>query len=537
MSEQNTTQNIDEKLIDFACVKQLSKDIDKYYARKSSLKLKANVTDVYTRQDIDNKLANLNTGGSVDLSGYATKEDLNKISASQGAKGDKGDPGEDGKNGKSAYEIAKDNGFAGTETEWLDSLKGKDIDASSYYSKAEVDQKIADAAAGGQVDLSSYAQKSDIENKADKDTVYSINDADAKFATKQELNSVSGVQGDKGDKGDPGKSAYDIAKENGFTGTEQEWLDSLKGEKGDAGAAAEPIDTSNFIEKSDLLEYAKSSDLPNMNEYAKTTDIPSLDDYARKEDIPEQKSLLDLGGVTQADVENIISNKDYMSKEEIEAYVASAIADALANHNSSGSGGSSEDPGNNDKPSNPDDPKDDPDTPSNPDKPNTGDETGNDKWLYQKMFVVPCNCDHITKNMDEFFGDTFDCDDLIGPGEDMKNTKVEVRFLGTLSENNEGPAHLIKDRSEAAPFALDYTKEYKEGLRCPMMGMDEEKENEFKKIVQAHHTSTVGYMDYDGGQMLDMSLSNAGCSELYMIRRIREGVIPECIVAEPITQE
>ena len=33
----------------------------------------------------------------------------------------------------------------------------------------------------------------------------------------------------------PGKSAYEIAKEVGFPGTEEEWLASLKGEKGDKG--------------------------------------------------------------------------------------------------------------------------------------------------------------------------------------------------------------------------------------------------------------------------------------------------------------
>ena len=36
-------------------------------------------------------------------------------------------------------------------------------------------------------------------------------------------------------KGKEGKSAYDIAVENGFEGTVEEWLDSLKGEKGDKG--------------------------------------------------------------------------------------------------------------------------------------------------------------------------------------------------------------------------------------------------------------------------------------------------------------
>ncbi|MCR5728488.1 MAG: hypothetical protein K6G24_13615 [Lachnospiraceae bacterium] len=42
-----------------------------------------------------------------------------------GAKGDKGDTGTTGATGLSAYEIAVKNGFIGTETEWLASLKGE----------------------------------------------------------------------------------------------------------------------------------------------------------------------------------------------------------------------------------------------------------------------------------------------------------------------------------------------------------------------------------------------------------------------------
>lgn len=38
-----------------------------------------------------------------------------------------------------------------------------------------------------------------------------------------------------GEPGDDGKSAYQIAVDNGFVGTEEEWLASLKGEKGDPG--------------------------------------------------------------------------------------------------------------------------------------------------------------------------------------------------------------------------------------------------------------------------------------------------------------
>lgn len=45
----------------------------------------------------------------------------------------------------------------------------------------------------------------------------------------------SKVVAGRGAQGSPGVSAYDIAVQNGYTGTEEEWLASLKGEKGDTG--------------------------------------------------------------------------------------------------------------------------------------------------------------------------------------------------------------------------------------------------------------------------------------------------------------
>lgn len=51
----------------------------------------------------------------------------------------------------------------------------------------------------------------------------------------------TGPKGDKGDPGDPGAdglSAYEVALANGFTGTEQEWLDSLVGSPGQDGTDA-----------------------------------------------------------------------------------------------------------------------------------------------------------------------------------------------------------------------------------------------------------------------------------------------------------
>lgn len=44
--------------------------------------------------------------------------------------------------------------------------------------------------------------------------------------------SLLGAGALKGDDGEDGKSAYEIACDNGFEGTEQEWLDSINGEDG-----------------------------------------------------------------------------------------------------------------------------------------------------------------------------------------------------------------------------------------------------------------------------------------------------------------
>lgn len=51
--------------------------------------------------------------------------------------------------------------------------------------------------------------------------------------------SVLPLQVSGGGSGASGKSAYEIAVENGFEGDEQEWLDSLVGPQGERGPAGE----------------------------------------------------------------------------------------------------------------------------------------------------------------------------------------------------------------------------------------------------------------------------------------------------------
>ena len=89
--------------------------------------------------------------------------------------------GEKGTDGKSAYQIAVEQGYQGSESDWLSSLKG------------------------------------------DKGN--------------------TGAKGNPGQDGAEGKSAYAIAVEHGYEDSEEKWLLSLKGEKGDTGERGEKGDT------------------------------------------------------------------------------------------------------------------------------------------------------------------------------------------------------------------------------------------------------------------------------------------------------
>lgn len=108
---------------------------------------------------------------------------------------------EKGKDGKSAYEIAIEHGFVGTEVEWLQSLKGAD-------------------GKGG------------------------VNGKDG-------CDGRNGADGLPGRDGIDGKSAYIIAVEHGFTGTENEWLQGLKGADGKDGITP---DMSNYATKADIAD-------------------------------------------------------------------------------------------------------------------------------------------------------------------------------------------------------------------------------------------------------------------------------------------
>lgn len=72
------------------------------------------------------------------------------------------------------------------------------------------------------------------------------------------------VTGPEGPQGENGLSAYEIAVQNGFKGTETEWLNSLKGEKGNTGEKGDSnVLTIGTVEKGDTASASITGDSPN----------------------------------------------------------------------------------------------------------------------------------------------------------------------------------------------------------------------------------------------------------------------------------
>lgn len=83
---------------------------------------------------------------------------------------------------------------------------------------------------------------------------------------------------------DSGKSAYEIAVENGFKGTEKEWLESLKGKNGldgEDGKDAPPVTITEIYEA--LKEYGYTGSFRDfIEEYLSKTTTPSTEVYVSK---------------------------------------------------------------------------------------------------------------------------------------------------------------------------------------------------------------------------------------------------------------
>ena len=253
--------------------------------------LKDKLDNTYTKTEVDRKIqdAQLNSGNiDVDLSNYATKEDLRRIELTPGPKGDtgekgeqgeqgpigltgpkgergeqgpqgltglqgpKGDPGERGERGPQGPKgnNGRDANLTTEQTENLAQIPTLKNKIENTYTKTEVDRKIQDAqlnSGDGEVniDLSIYATKEELKNKADTIHNHNYNELinkpnipvstseltnDSNFVSKQYIDDkFANITTIKGEKGEP-------FRYEDFT---SEQLLNLKGPKGDPGEKGE----------------------------------------------------------------------------------------------------------------------------------------------------------------------------------------------------------------------------------------------------------------------------------------------------------
>lgn len=147
-----------------------------------------------------------------------------------------------GKDGKSAYQLASEEGFEGSLSEWLASLvgpqgpKGNDGKDGKPFTIAEIypsiDAMNADYA-NPDVERGSFVTI-DTGNIDDEDNAKLFVKGATGFVYLTDLSGATGMQGPNG------KSAYEVAKANGFVGTVTEWLASLHGKDGTPGTPGEP---------------------------------------------------------------------------------------------------------------------------------------------------------------------------------------------------------------------------------------------------------------------------------------------------------
>lgn len=147
-----------------------------------------------------------------------------------------GKDGDDGDNGKSAYELAKAAGYEGTEADWLKSLVGPD--GKSVYQVAldngfvgTEEEFIASLKSPGLRSAGAVADVKDLPEKGDAETYWMVG-THMYLWINEAWYDAGNIKGDKGDIGPDGKSAYEVAKEGGYEGDEAAWVASLKGDSG-----------------------------------------------------------------------------------------------------------------------------------------------------------------------------------------------------------------------------------------------------------------------------------------------------------------
>lgn len=237
------------------------------------------LSDYYTKDEVDDLVTKINSGGSIDLDGYVSESEWE--------------------------EWIKD--YATTEA-LNDYLKNSEFDAKLA---ANADYKQLKAAVAG---IEIPEKVSDLQN-------------DVGYITADELSKkgyVTDISG-KADKSD----TYTKSEVDGLIPTDYLTADALNDY-----AKTEDIPT-DYLVASDLNGYAKTEDLPSLEGYAKSSDIPDVSDFITMSDIPSiptktSELTNDSGFLTAQDISGKLDIEDYNSdKQTFNSALASKANDVL----------------------------------------------------------------------------------------------------------------------------------------------------------------------------------------------------------------
>ena len=164
--------------------------------------------------------------------------------------------------GKSAYEIWKDLGNEGTEEDFIEAIKGENGATGEKGEPGEA--AIVQIGENGNwfvnnVDTGVAATGEKGDTGADGKSAYEIwKESDTANADATEEDFIASLKGEKGDTGADGKSAYDVWIEAGNEGTEDDFLESLRGVDGidgqDGADGADGIDGQDGADGQDGID-------------------------------------------------------------------------------------------------------------------------------------------------------------------------------------------------------------------------------------------------------------------------------------------
>ena len=151
-------------------------------------------------------------------------------------KGERGERGEDGATG--AKGDTGERGIPGERgADGLPGAKGDKGDTGADGLPGAKGERGADGATGA-TGADGKNAEANVKGNGNGTHTVTIKDGNGNTTTTIVKDGATGAKGDTGDpgrKGSDGKSAYEIAVANGYTGDESQWLASLKGRDGDRG--------------------------------------------------------------------------------------------------------------------------------------------------------------------------------------------------------------------------------------------------------------------------------------------------------------